>query len=130
MKEFAFICKQNIPNEYIDYFDYYNNNNGLNFVFTDIKEYELNNKMYKGILVLNNNKLIYNDNLILSIFRLDLSKNVLYTLSSKETDIVNDEILISNSFVFSTICNYKRTMTNLFGECFNHKIKIENINIQ
>jgi hypothetical protein len=101
--------------------------------FMKIKNYEFqNNKQFDSILFINEVSVFSKENVLLNLLTKDVSKNQLYCLdyyvglNTNECSI-NTHLFYCNSYVFSTLSNYHRTESTMFGEIFNHNIKLEKV---
>lgn len=98
-----------------------------------IKRHEFqNNLMFDGVIWVGDDKLLYTPDNIFGLERYDISNNELYCLDfvvgrNPQSCYINKNLFYSNSYVFSTLSNYQRTDTSLFGECFNHRIKLKKV---
>ena len=101
--------------------------------FIKIKNYEFqNNKQFDSILFINEVSIFSKENSLLNLLTKDVSQNQLYcldyftALNTQECSI-NTDFFYCNSYVFSTLSNYHRTGASMFGEIFNHNIKLEKV---
>lgn len=101
--------------------------------FLKIKRYEFqNNKHFESILFIDEFSIFGKGDNLLNLLTKDVSQNQLYCLDyytglhTNECTISTD-LFYCNSYVFSTLSNYHRTDSTIFGEIFNHNIKLEKV---
>jgi hypothetical protein len=101
--------------------------------FIKIKRYELqNNKHFDSIFFIGEISIFSKLDVLLNLLTKDVSKNQLYCsdysigLNTNECSI-STHLFYCNSYVFSTLSNYHRTESTMFGEIFNHNIKLEKV---
>ena len=101
--------------------------------FLKIKQYEFqNNKQFDSILYIGEVSLFSHSKILYNLFTKDVSENKLYCLdynvglNTQECSISTD-LFYCNSYVYGTLSNYHRTDSTMFGEIFNHNIKLEKV---
>lgn len=126
----ALVTPFDIPEKYNNFVGFQST---LENSFLKIKRYEFqNNKHFDSIFFIGEISIFSKSNVILNLLTKDVSNNQLYCsdyftgLNTNECTISTD-LFYCNSYVFSTLSNYHRTDSTMFGEIFNHNIKLKKV---
>jgi len=97
-----------------------------------IKKFELDNDtFYNGHIIINDISILHKIN-FKALTKLNLTENCIFTQNVEhggtvQECILDENIIVCNSFNLPVIANNSRTQNSLYADCWSHRIKIKKL---